>query len=196
MGDSTRTRPVEAARSGLVVLAGLALLALLAAACSSTSSKTAAPATTRATTGAVTSPSVIRPAGPVATIGGPLTGGQGIALAAASTGPSLASYGYSEAEYTASGTATAYAAPDGLPANGRYDLQPTSQASYETRIVVRRPTNPAKFNGTVVVEWLNVSAGADSSPDWTYLADELIRGGYAWVGVSAQAVGVIGGPGL
>ena len=44
----------------------------------------------------------------------------------------------------------------------------------------------------MVVEWLNVSGGADASPDWMHTHVELIRRGYAWVGVSAQAVGVNG----
>ena len=45
----------------------------------------------------------------------------------------------------------------------------------------------------MVVEWLNVSSGSDAAPDWTYLADEIVRRGHAWVGVSAQHVGVEGG---
>ena len=39
---------------------------------------------------------------------------------------------------------------------------------------------------------MNVSAG-ESAPDWDYLNPELMREGYAWVGVSAQALGVDGG---
>jgi hypothetical protein len=45
-----------------------------------------------------------------------------------------------------------------------------------------------------VVEWINVSGGVDAAPDYTYLADELVRGGYGWVGVSAQRIGIEGGP--
>jgi hypothetical protein len=60
-----------------------------------------------------------------------------------------------------------------------------------TQVVkVDRPANPAKFNGTVIVEWLNVTAGFDTAADWTYGHDELVRDGFAWVGVSAQAAGV------
>ena len=70
-----------------------------------------------------------------------------------------------------------------------YELEPTAEADYVTRIIVRRPADPSTFNGTVVQEWLNVSAGADSSPDYTYLADELLRGGYAWVGRVGPAGG-------
>ena len=60
---------------------------------------------------------------------------------------------------------------------------------------MRRPTNPAHFNGTVIVEWMNVSAG-ESAPDWDFLNPMLMRDGYAYVGVSAQALGVDGGQSL
>jgi Alpha/beta hydrolase domain len=69
-------------------------------------------------------------------------------------------------------------------------VQAGEQSSYKTRIVVNRPSDPANFNGTVIVEWLNVSAGFDSAPDWGMLHTELIRQGYAWVGVTAQQAGV------
>ena len=61
---------------------------------------------------------------------------------------------------------------------------------FNTRVVVYRPIDPKKFNGTVIVEWLNVSGGLDANPDWTLTHNELIRDGFAWVGVSAQAQGV------
>ena len=70
-----------------------------------------------------------------------------------------------------------------------WTVTPSSQADYKTRIVVDRPISRWHFNGTVVVEWLNVTGGVDASPDWIHMHDELIRAGYAWVGVSAQAVG-------
>ena len=35
-----------------------------------------------------------------------------------------------------------------------------------------------------------MSGGADDSPDWTLSHNELVRDGFAWVGVSAQQVGV------
>jgi hypothetical protein len=41
-----------------------------------------------------------------------------------------------------------------------------------------------------------VSGGVEAGPDWTLSHTELIREGYVWVGVSAQYVGVEGGPGL
>lgn len=124
-----------------------------------------------------------------------LTGGRATALVAASSGPDLGEAGYTETEYQVSGVATSYTAP-ALPADGRYELADSIEAAFTTRVVVRRPTDPAGFNGTVVVEWLNVSSGQDAAPDYTYLAAELLRGGYAWAGVSAQMIGVEGGHSL
>ena len=59
-----------------------------------------------------------------------------------------------------------------------------------------RPADPKRFNGTVAVEWLNVTGGLDAGPDWTYSHRELLRSGFAYVGVSAQKVGVEGGQSL
>ena len=56
-------------------------------------------------------------------------------------------------------------------------VRPGTTAPYVTRILVRRPAEDADFNGTVVVEWLNVSGGVDANPDYSYLGDEIHRGG-------------------
>src|SRR6185436_18527392 len=56
----------------------------------------------------------------------------------------------------------------------------------------RRPIEPDRFDGTVLVEWLNVSGGLDATPDWTYAHVEIVRAGSVWVGVSAQVVGIDG----
>jgi hypothetical protein len=105
----------------------------------------------------------------------------------------LAPLGYEEAEYVVAGTATAYVA-DGLPADGRFVLREGDRADFATRVVVRRPVS-VTASGTLVAEWLNVSSGADAAPDWLFLAEEVLRSGHAWVGVSAQHVGVEGGGG-
>jgi hypothetical protein len=128
----------------------------------------------------------------VAQIDGELTGGQGINLASAAA--QTVPRSWIESEYAVSGTATSYRSAAPLPADGRFVLEPDASARYKTRIVVRRPRRAADFNGTVIVEWLNVSGGLDASPDFSYLRNEILRGGYAWVGVSAQMVGIEGGP--
>jgi hypothetical protein len=80
-----------------------------------------------------------------------------------------------------------------LPSDGKLLVTADAEVvagDYNTRLVVYSPIDAADFNGTVVVEWLNVTAGSDTHPDWVMAHNELIRNGYAWVGVSAQAVGV------
>lgn len=102
----------------------------------------------------------------------------------------LATQGYRQSEFQLSGTATAYTAAGALGPDGEWTVEPGSQAAYTTRIVVQRPADDADFNGTVIVEWLNVTGGLDASPDLNQAHVELYRRGYAWVGVSAQKVGV------
>jgi len=106
----------------------------------------------------------------------------------------LASYGYAEKEYFASGTAYALK-PTAMPDSGKWTFTPTTPAHYETRVIVRLPTDPAKFDGNVVVEWMNVSAG-ESAPDWDYANPTLMDEGAAYVGVSEQALAVNGGQSL
>jgi acetyl esterase/lipase len=72
---------------------------------------------------------------------------------------------------------------------------PARTSPYTTRIVVVRPTDPAKFSGTVVVEWLNVTGGLDVPVEWNVIHREILRRGHAYVAVSAQKVGIEGGRG-
>ena len=102
----------------------------------------------------------------------------------------LSKVGYEKSQFFVSGTAHAFAPAQPLASDGKWAVTTGVSAPYTTRIAVYRPVNPKKFNGTVVVEWLNVSGGTDDSPDWTLSHNELIRDGFAWVGVSAQQVGV------
>ena len=128
-------------------------------------------------------------AAPAATVSGPVTGGNG-APVAVTTQFDLASVGYEQSEFFLSGTANAYRPTAALGGDGRWSVTPSSQAPFTTRMIVNRPSDPTKFNGTVVVEWLNVSIGSDVGVDWGFGHNELIRRGYAWVGVSAQTVGL------
>jgi len=123
---------------------------------------------------------------------GPITGGNGTPFVAATTFD-LAQVGYVQEEYFISGTATAYTSASPLTSDGNWTVTPASTAAYKTRILVHRPVKRSKFKGTVVVEWLNVSGGLDAAPDWISAHTELTRDGFAWVGVSAQFVGVEGG---
>ena len=128
----------------------------------------------------------------VPTVEGPVEGGTGEPFIAATTFD-LGRVGYAQAEYFLSGEATAYTNVGPLADDGMWTVAPAETAPYRTRILVYRPIERRRFNGTVLVEWLNVSGGLDAATDWMMGHTELIRRGYAWVGVSAQFVGVEGG---
>ena len=102
----------------------------------------------------------------------------------------LSKVGYEKSQFFLSGTARSYVPVSPLTSDGKWKITAGVSAPYTTRIAVYRPIDPKKFNGTVVVEWLNVSGGTDDAPDWTLSHNELIRDGFAWVGISAQQVGV------
>ena len=103
----------------------------------------------------------------------------------------LASHGYSEKEYLISGTAQAYINDGPFRANGVWNAIPNPgvTASFTVRLLVRRPTDAARFNGVVLVEWLNVTGFHDIAPDWGWTHQELLREGYAYVGVTTQFLG-------
>lgn len=124
------------------------------------------------------------------TLSGPLPGSPN--LISGPAGRTLPA-GWVEEEWFLDGEAVSYAAAGELGADGRWQVSAAEPAPFTTRLIVRRPIDPARHNGTVVVEWLNVSAGADSAPDWGYSHRHLGRAGFAWVGVSAQRAGIAGG---
>jgi len=104
----------------------------------------------------------------------------------------LARDGYVEEEFFISGTATNYV----VNGTSTATVGDPAGAPYKTRVVVRRPARAAKFNGTVVVEWYNVSNQYDQEVDWLQSHEHFVREGYAWVGVSAQRAGVHSATGL
>lgn len=95
----------------------------------------------------------------------------------------LDSLGYEESEFFVSGVA-------------RDRNDPAVTAPYTTRILVTRPSDPADFNGTALMDWVNVTAQFENAVDTVEAHDFLIREGYAFVHVSAQQVGLQGPPPL
>jgi len=98
----------------------------------------------------------------------------------------LSNYGYVEEEFSVDGVANTY---QPAPPNANAEIA-SRGIKYRSRLLVRRPAQANRFNGVVVVEWLNVTNGYDTDVLWLYEKEFLIREGYAWVGVSAQNVGV------
>jgi len=101
-----------------------------------------------------------------------------------------------EAEFLFEGTASQYRLAGGLNEyahDGRWAIEPMAHHPFRSRIIVVRPDDARRFNGTVIVVWNNVSMGQDSfvGPEQ---AVRLVSDGFAIAGVSAQQVGVQGLP--
>jgi Alpha/beta hydrolase domain len=108
----------------------------------------------------------------------------------------VAGLGYVAEEFFMSGTASSFSSAAALGPDGRWNVTPEDSADFTTRVVVLTPADRAQFNGTVLVEWLNVSGGIDAPAVWMMAHREMVRAGYAYVAVSAQRVGVEGGMNL
>lgn len=122
---------------------------------------------------------------------GPVTGGRGWAFCSPAD---VSEYGYAIEEFLLDGVAQSYEPVPGtvIGRDGQWAVRPAERARYRTRMYVARPADPARFNGVVIVNWLNVTAGFDlGAPS----AHEM-RAGYAWAGVTTQAVAIDGQPAL
>ncbi len=144
------------------------------------------PRPSTATGASVPAPTVTGPIAHTSPIGDPAHGYPFLA-----TDVDLAKAGYVEEEYLISGQATRYATTETAAATVVSTGHP-----YTTRIVVRRPVSPEKFNGTVVAEWVNVSNNWDQEVDWFQSHEHFVKEGYVWVGVSAQRAGLHSATGL
>jgi hypothetical protein len=91
---------------------------------------------------------------------------------------------YIEEEFLVFGNASIYNYKHDPPL-GHADIEAIAEdVPYGTRIVVRRPANENKFNGTVVIEWWNSTAGFDTAPVWDVSAAYFAREGTIYVGVT------------
>jgi hypothetical protein len=161
--------------------------------CASVSSIVAATVGPASSSGAAVS-SVVTSSVPSPKVLGPILPTSGISFLG-STQFSISQVGYEESEYFLSGTASAYTTKAPLTKNGKWHVRGATTAPYTTRVVVYRPIDPKKFDGSVDVEWLNVTGGIDAAAAWLTGHSEMIRAGMAYVGVDAQAGGINGVPG-
>ena len=197
------TQPPTTAMTWRHLLTAAIVVALLGAGCSSSdddapgsaspssSADPTAPSSTSPTTPTTTAAPEPAPAMP-AEVSGPITAGAGPSLPQPAA---PAPEGYVEEEFFFGGEATSYMLTGEPSLDGMWSAMADTTAPYQTRLLVRRP--PAeRFSGVVLVEWLNVTAGLESSPDWAYLSEEIGRSGHAYVAVSVQSQGVEGGTGI
>jgi len=124
-----------------------------------------------------------------ARVTGPVAGQPGIIMA----GFDLGQVGYALEEFFLAGTATRFEPAGPAGADGYWEVAPSGHEPFTTRLVVCRPADSAAFTGTVILEWLNVSAGFDAPAHWMLTHRHVVRSGWAWVGVSAQRAGIEGG---
>ena len=97
---------------------------------------------------------------------------------------------YVEEELLVAGTATLFNYASNPP-QGPTDIVPIqSDVPYQTRMIVRRPAQRGRFNGSVVIEWWNSTAGFDSAPVWDQSAEHFVREGYGYVGVTNSTTSI------
>jgi hypothetical protein len=96
----------------------------------------------------------------------------------------LAKRGFVEEEYFVAGAARVL----DWPKVGA--LTELARGPYVTRILVRRPSDPKRFSGTVVVEPLNPSVRYDAPLIWGSSHDHFLRHGDIWVGVTVKPVAI------
>ncbi len=87
--------------------------------------------------------------------------------------------GYVEEEFFVSGSANVY----DWAGDGSVTVK-TPNAPYTTRIMLRRPADPARFSGNVIVEIGNVGRGYDFSFSWGVSHDYFMESGDAWVAIT------------
>jgi hypothetical protein len=118
---------------------------------------------------------------PVPTVSGPIPANETSrpfhAAIDAKTPLDLSAYGYTEEEYFFSGTANVY----DWAKNGDVTVH-TANAPYATRALVRRPIDPARFSGTVWVEFLN--GAYDLEEIWGYSNYYILDHRDAYVGIT------------
>ena len=102
----------------------------------------------------------------------------------------LASVGYSEKEYFVSGLANAYRYAD--PANPADDRVVPVQAQpvrYVNRILVRAPSDPARFSGNVIFELGDDVADSEVQVEWAHANRQFLVNGDAYVTMTSVPVG-------
>jgi len=61
---------------------------------------------------------------------------------------------------------------------------------YTSRMLVRRPKDPAKFSGVAIAEWTNVTNLFDLDALWLRSSEHVMREGHAYVNIDVQADGI------
>ena len=103
----------------------------------------------------------------------------------------LAPIGYAEKEYFLSGLANAYRYVDPAnPADDRVTPVQTQPVSYVTRILVRAPSDAARFSGNVILELGDDVANSEDQVEWAHAKRQFLLNGDAYVTMTSLPAGI------
>ena len=103
----------------------------------------------------------------------------------------LGAVGYVESEYFLSGTANVYQYANVADPNNR-SVRILRHGPYTNRILVRRPADPRRFSGNVIIELLNATNNYDLPIFWSYDHDYFTRRGDIWIGITSKPIAIAG----
>ena len=103
----------------------------------------------------------------------------------------LAQRGYDEDEYFVSGVANVYQYDDVTRATDTA-VKILRHGPYTNRILIRRPVDPKRFSGNVIVELLNATNNYDLPVFWSYDHDQFLARGDIWIGITSKPVAIAG----
>lgn len=69
-----------------------------------------------------------------------------------------------------------------------------AERPYKSRILVRRPSHPKVFNGSVVLDWTNVTVPDDTDVSWQPMHPTIMKRGFVYVAVAAQRLAIEASP--
>ena len=98
-------------------------------------------------------------------------------------------FGYVEEEFLVSGDANIYEYVDDEGQDSAVRVRDEA-VPYTSRLLIRRPADAGRFNGTLYLEVLNPSAGWDGDPIWQNSHDYVMRAGAVYAGLTSKPVAV------
>ena len=99
----------------------------------------------------------------------------------------LGDFGYVEEEYLVSGDANIYEYVDDDAQSSVVRVRDAA-IPYTSRLLIRRPVDAERFNGTLYLEVLNPTAGWDGDPIWQNTHEYVMRTGAIYAGITSKPV--------
>ena len=99
----------------------------------------------------------------------------------------LGKSGYVEEEFSVSGDANIYEYVDDESQSSAVRMRDEA-IPYTSRLLIRRPADAERFNGTLYLEVLNPTAGWDGDPIWQNTHEYMMREGAIYAGLTSKPV--------